>query len=106
MGRHGGGEFEQPDPSLVTDEPKHRDLIRHGETGFVYRSEEEALSLLTLLLDDGRLRRQIGEAARADASLRFADGRLRQAIQSAYNFHPGRLLQVGTGPSPLSGSGT
>jgi len=70
---------------LAPDTERHRELIRHGETGFIYGSESEALQLLTMLLDDPALRNSLGLAARADASARFRAEHLDAAIRLAYH---------------------
>lgn len=40
------------------------EIVRHGETGFLARSDDEWLEILTTLVDDAALRRRIGAAGR------------------------------------------
>jgi len=47
-------------------------LIRHGENGFLVRSEEEWLNALEQLMDDPALRTRLGEKARRDAVAKYS----------------------------------
>jgi glycosyltransferase involved in cell wall biosynthesis len=90
----GGGETEFPVqlaqamacglPCLAADLPVYRRVIDDGVTGLLYRSEEEALQLLTLLIDDRVLRQRLGNAARRSAMQRFSRQRLRGDLLSLY----------------------
>ena len=40
----------------------HTDLIQDGETGYLCKSERQWIDSIGKLIDDGRLRRQLGEA--------------------------------------------
>jgi glycosyltransferase involved in cell wall biosynthesis len=42
----------------------YEELVAHGENGFLFDSQEEALALISTLLEDESLRRTIGAAAR------------------------------------------
>jgi Glycosyl transferases group 1 len=64
-------------PCVAADTPHHRDLIRDGATGLLYRSEEEALAQVSRLIDDPALRDKLGQAAHLLA-------RMDQAILGAY----------------------
>lgn len=68
------------------------ELIRHGETGFLYNSEEELFKLVSMLHESPELVRRVSQEARAFAELQFSRGvfqdRLRALLQS---FSPGRL---------------
>lgn len=76
-------------PSLVSDTPPHRALIRHGETGFVCTSDRDLLEKLIVLLRHPAERQRIGEAARADAERRFTSRHFETAILRAYGFSTG-----------------
>ena len=71
-------------PCVAADTPHHRDLIREGVTGLLYRSEEEALAQVSRLIDDPALRERLGQAARQQVRERLSPARLDQAILGAY----------------------
>lgn len=71
-------------PCVAADTPHHRDLIRDGATGLLYRSEEEALAQVSRLIDDPALRDKLGQAARQQVRERLSPARLDQAILGAY----------------------
>lgn len=71
-------------PCVVADTPHHRDLIRDGTTGLLYRSEEEALAQVSRLIDDPALRDKLGQAARQQVRERLSPARMDQAILGAY----------------------
>jgi glycosyltransferase involved in cell wall biosynthesis len=75
-------------PCVVADVPYHRDLIQHGKNGLVYKSEEEALAMVSSLIDDPELRARLGAAAKADAQARFSKSKLDQALIAAYQHTP------------------
>lgn len=57
-------------PIIASDLPAHRDIIRHGETGFLVSSREQLRDALDFLsVPDNNL--QFGAAARADAIARY-----------------------------------
>lgn len=72
-------------PCVAADTPHHRDLIRNGATGLLYRSEEEALAQVSRLIDDPALRDKLGQAARQQVRERLSPARLDQAILGAYS---------------------
>jgi glycosyltransferase involved in cell wall biosynthesis len=90
----GGGETQLPVrlaqamacglPCLAADTPAYRDLIDDGETGLLFRSDEEARQLLTALIDDAALRRRLGRAARGVVAKRFSRERLRMNVMTLY----------------------
>lgn len=51
-------------PVVVSDIPANRDLVRHGETGLLVKSEPELYEACLKLIDDALLRRRLGENAR------------------------------------------
>lgn len=71
-------------PCVAADTPHHRDLIRDGATGLLYRSEEEALAQVSRLIDDPALRDKLGQAARQQVRERLSPARMDQAILGAY----------------------
>jgi glycosyltransferase involved in cell wall biosynthesis len=90
----GGGETQLPVrlaqamacglPCLAADTPVYRGLIDDGQTGLLFRSDEEARQLLTLLIDDPPLRRRLGRAARGMVAKRFSRERLRVDVMTLY----------------------
>lgn len=62
------------------------DVVRHDETGFLARSEDEWLEALAVLRDDPELRRRFGQAGRrrcaAHFSLNVALGRITEALSA------------------------
>lgn len=75
-------------PCVAADTPHHRDLIRDGVTGLLYRSEEEALAQVSRLIDDPSMREKLGQAARLQVRERLSPARLDEAILGAYAAHP------------------
>jgi hypothetical protein len=71
-------------PCLAADVPAYRGVLDDGATGLLYRNEQEALQLLTMLIDNPALRRRLGEAARRAAIQRFSRQRLRLDLLSLY----------------------
>jgi glycosyltransferase involved in cell wall biosynthesis len=67
-------------PCLAADVPAHRGVIDDGRTGLLFRSEAEATQMVGALIDDARLRRRLGDAARRAARRRFDEGRLRSKL--------------------------
>jgi glycosyltransferase involved in cell wall biosynthesis len=71
-------------PCVVADTPHHRDIIKHGVTGFLCATEAEFLACLAQLVDDHALRARMGTAARADAKARFGRASFQAALRAAY----------------------
>ncbi len=71
-------------PCVVADSPHHRGIIRHGETGFLCRSERAMLERIATLLDNPGLRARIGAAARDEATQRFGEHRFSASLLAAY----------------------
>jgi len=59
-------------PCVATNVGTTPMLIRHGENGFLVRSEEEWLNALEQLMDDPALRTRLGEKARRDAVAKYS----------------------------------
>jgi glycosyltransferase involved in cell wall biosynthesis len=71
-------------PCVAWDTTCHRHLIHHGDTGFLCKSEEEMLMRIGQLVESPELRRNVGRAAREEASLRFNPARFGEQILKAY----------------------
>lgn len=71
-------------PVVITDTGATSEIVQHGKTGFLIQPNDLA-SLsegLEPLIQDSRLRRRMGEAARADAECRYdAPQLIRRAVQ-------------------------
>jgi glycosyltransferase involved in cell wall biosynthesis len=71
-------------PCVAIDSPFHRDIVRHGETGYLCRSQTEVIDRIAQLIDTPRLRQRMGRAARTLARERFSEASFREAVLSAY----------------------
>lgn len=71
-------------PCVAIDSPFHRDIVRHGETGYLCRSQTEIIDRIAQLIDTPRLRQRMGRAARTLARERFSEATFREALLSAY----------------------
>ena len=71
-------------PCIAIDSPFHRDMVRHGETGYLCRSQTEVIDRIAQLIDTPRLRQRMGRAARTIARERFSEASFREALLSAY----------------------
>ncbi len=71
-------------PCVAVDTPDHREIIRHGEDGYLCRTPEEIVSCIAPLIDSPELRLRIGLAARQSVEQRFGEARFRDALLSAY----------------------
>jgi glycosyltransferase involved in cell wall biosynthesis len=71
-------------PCVAVDTPFHRDLIDHGKTGYLFKTDEELMHCMAMLLDSGSLRQQLGCAAREMAERRFSGHRFRDSMFNAY----------------------
>jgi len=58
--------------SIASAVGQHRELIRHGETGYLTTREDDWVGTLLAVLRDPDHARKLGEAARADAVARFS----------------------------------
>ena len=86
-------------PCLVSDTRAHRDVIRHGENGFICTSERDFVDRLTALIAKRPERMRIGNAAREEARRRFTNGHFRRRLLSLYGFDETELrgVQLGHG---------
>ena len=92
-------------PCLVSDTRAHRDVIRHGENGFICTSERDFVDRLTALIAKQPERMRIGNAARAEARRRFTDGQFRRRLLSVYGFDETELRDVQLGRSTARANG-
>ena len=72
-------------PCVAWDSAHHRDVIQHGQTGYLCRSEDEIVQCIADLIDSAALRAQIGAAARERAIARFSVERFRDSLFAAYD---------------------
>ncbi|QSN63418.1 glycosyltransferase [Caballeronia sp. M1242] len=73
-------------PAVVTDVVGNRDVVQHGVTGFVAKSEEEMAGYIARLRDDAPLRERMGAEARASACKRFSMDAIFRQWLSMYEF--------------------
>jgi glycosyltransferase involved in cell wall biosynthesis len=59
-------------PTVASPVGINREMIRHGQTGFLAADGEAWIRALDTLLLDRALRLRLGEAARADALARYS----------------------------------
>jgi glycosyltransferase involved in cell wall biosynthesis len=64
----------------------YADIIRHGENGYLFKTSEEALSMLDTLIANPALRKQIGNAARKTVEKLYAQ----EALDSRIDFYISR----------------
>jgi len=81
-------------PCVAIDSPFHRDIVRHGETGYLCRSQTEVIDRIAQLIDTPRLRQRMGRAARTVARERFSEASFRDAVLSAYQLADDRPVTV------------
>jgi hypothetical protein len=72
-------------PCVALDTPAYRGLVRHGETGYLCRSQAEVIDRIALLADTATLRERMGRAGRAVARERFARARFEHTLFAAYD---------------------
>ncbi len=60
----------------------HVENIRHGDNGFVFDDQREALEIIRRLRDDPALRRRVGRSARASMEALFAPERMQAMVRS------------------------
>ncbi len=75
-------------PCVAVDTPEHRDVIRHGENGYLCRTAEEIISCIAPLIDSQELRHTIGRAARQSIEQGFGEAGFRDALLAAYQLPP------------------
>lgn len=74
-------------PSLASDLPGVRGVVKHEETGLLVRPEnpDELAAAVRRLLDDAALRQRLGAAARLRAEKEFAWGPLMDRLEMIYS---------------------
>jgi glycosyltransferase involved in cell wall biosynthesis len=75
-------------PCVVADTPSHSEMVRHELSGFIFRTEDEALGAIAQLLDSPNLRDAVGRAARSEAMVRFDGEVFRTRLLEAYRRVP------------------
>ncbi len=73
-------------PCLTSDTQAHRDLILHGETGFICTSERDFIERIATMVSNEAERMRVGDAARAEAKRRFTGGHFRTSLLRLYGF--------------------
>jgi len=59
-------------PAVCSDVGINREIIRHGENGFLVNTADEWVEVLVTLARDRELRRRIGEKARATVARKYS----------------------------------
>jgi glycosyltransferase involved in cell wall biosynthesis len=72
-------------PCVAFDCAQHRNVISHGETGYLCADVQEFLECICALLEDKQLRMRIGQAAQQQAILQFKAGSLGRRLFAAYS---------------------
>jgi len=71
-------------PCVALDTVEHRELVRHGETGYLWRTERDLMHHVAALIDDAPLRARVGRAAREEARRRFGEHAFRDSLLHVY----------------------
>lgn len=71
-------------PAIVSDIPGCREIVVHGETGFVVKDNEEAAQRIQQLLEDTTLQRKLGQQAADRARLLFSTEAFLQESRKLY----------------------
>ena len=85
-------------PCIAWNTPEHRDVLRHGETGFLCNNDAEALNYAGQLIDSPELRAQMSALARAEARRRFHPDQFKDFALEAYSLSAPMPLAA---PAPL-----
>jgi glycosyltransferase involved in cell wall biosynthesis len=88
-------------PCVALATPQHREVLRHGETGLLYNSEDELLAGIASLVDSLAYRTQLGQAAREEALRRFHRSRFSAALLAAYAATTERTAPLAAGADTL-----
>jgi glycosyltransferase involved in cell wall biosynthesis len=72
-------------PAVTTDAVGNRDVVRHGETGFVGKGHEDLVKALRSLIADPALRSRMGDRAREVAVERFRLDRMLDDYERVYS---------------------
>jgi glycosyltransferase involved in cell wall biosynthesis len=71
-------------PLVMSDCPGNRELVVHARNGFIFRSKEEAVRFLELLMSDRGMRISMGEASRDLVCDRFRASDTHSAFRRLY----------------------
>lgn len=71
-------------PAVATNIVGNKDIVLHGETGFLANTEEDLVRYAEQLARDPQLRARMGQAARHNALQRFGKDRLLKSSLSIY----------------------
>ena len=71
-------------PCVAMDNPAHRSLVRHGETGYLCRKQSEVIGRIAQLADSPDLRGRMGRNGRELAQARFGEGVFKDTLMAAY----------------------
>lgn len=74
-------------PCVVAEGRMHRDVITHGENGFICTNEQEFIERIALLTGSRSERDRIGIAARAEAMRRFTKQHFRESLLRLYGLN-------------------
>ena len=91
-------------PCVAMDNPGHRSLVRHGETGYLCRSRGEVVDRIAQLADTPSLRERLGRAGRALALERFGEARFQDTLIAAYAALPEAHAEARPRPRPQNPS--
>jgi glycosyltransferase involved in cell wall biosynthesis len=89
-------------PCVALDDPQHREVIRHGETGYLCPTETEMISCIAALIDNPELRVRIGAAARAEARRRFGEPEFGVKLLAAYGLPGSEMAAISRPPMNAS----
>jgi glycosyltransferase involved in cell wall biosynthesis len=59
----------------------YRELIDHGQNGFLFDTDEEAFQIITMLKNDAELRKTIGRASRVSMESRYSPEARKRVVQ-------------------------
>ncbi|WP_051305117.1 glycosyltransferase [Chitinilyticum litopenaei] len=80
-------------PVLATDIDGNRDLVRHGETGWLCRDADDFVARLAALADDPGLRRRLGAEAQALVHTHYSQAVLMRSLYAAYGLSAARAAE-------------
>ena len=79
-------------PCVAWATPQHREVLRHGQTGLLCRSDDELLECVARLVDSPAQRAALGKAAREEALRRFHPNRFKASMLAAYEAGPAPVV--------------
>jgi glycosyltransferase involved in cell wall biosynthesis len=72
-------------PVVASAIPGNRDLVSHGRTGFLAKSEVELFEYCLKLIDDPSLRRRLGESGQERVRREFGRGEALARLEALYS---------------------